>query len=40
MCGKSMNMKFCGKMLCKVRLEKIWGTSVNEREINYKILNF
>ena len=33
-------MKVCGKMLSKVRLEKILGTSVDERAIYYKILNF
>ena len=41
MCGTSMNMmKVCGEMPSKARLEKHWGTSVNERAINYKILNF
>ena len=41
MCGKSINIgKAYGKMPNKVRLEKNWGTSVDEREIYYKILNF
>ena len=35
-----MNMNICGKMLSKARLEKIGDTSVNERAIYYKILNF
>ena len=41
MCGKGMDMmKVCGKMPRKVREEKNWGTSVDERVIYYKILNF
>ena len=41
MCGKGMNMmKVCGKMLSEARLEKNWVTSVNERAIYCKILNF
>ena len=32
-------MKVCGKMPSKVRLEKNWGTSVNERAIYCKILS-
>ena len=33
-------MEVCGQMLSEVRLEKNWGTSVDERAIYYKILNF
>ena len=33
-------MKVSGKTLSEARLEKNWGTSVNERAIYYKILNF
>ena len=33
-------IKVCGKMLSEVRLEKNWGTPVDERVIYYKILNF
>ena len=40
MCGKGMNMKVCGKMASEARLEKNWGTSVDERAIYYKILIF
>ena len=41
MCGKCMNMmKVCGKILSEARLNKNWGTSVNERAIYYKIPNF
>ena len=40
MCGESMKMmKVCGNMLSEVRLEKNWGTSVNERVI-YKNTSF
>ena len=41
MWGKSMNMmKVCGKTPSKARQGKNWGTSVNEKAIYYKILNF
>ena len=41
MCGENMNtMIASGKMLSKARLEKNCGTSVTERAIYYKILNF
>ena len=33
-------IKVCGKMPSKVRLEKKLGTSVDDRAIYYKILNF
>ena len=33
-------MNVCRKMPSEVRLEKGWGTSVDERAIDYKILNF
>ena len=33
-------MKVCVKMPSEVRLEKKWGTSVDESAIYYKILNF
>ena len=34
------NMNVCGKVPSEARLEKNWGTSVNERVIYYKIHNF
>ena len=41
MCRENINMiKVCGKMPSKARLEKNWGTSVDERAIYYKILHF
>ena len=41
MCGNSMHMmKVCGWMPSKMRLEKNWGTSVDERAIYCKILHF
>ena len=33
-------MKGCGKMPREARLEKNWGTSVDEKAIYYKILHF
>ena len=33
-------IKACGKILREARLEKNWGTAVDERAINYKILHF
>ena len=33
-------MKVCGKMQIEARLEKNWGTIVDERAIYYKYLNF
>ena len=33
-------VKVCGKMPSKVRLEKNWGTTVDERTIYYNIVNF
>ena len=37
MSGKGINiMKVCVKMLSEVRLDKNWGTSVDERTIYYQ----